>query len=69
MKIKLSILFSSLLPLTIIAEENYPNILFLFADDHAYQAISAYGSNRNNTPNIDRLAKEGMLFELSLIHI
>ncbi len=67
MKIKLSILFSSLLPLTIIAEENYPNILFLFADDHAYQAISAYGSNRNNTPNIDRLAKEGMLFERAFV--
>ncbi|GIW78249.1 MAG: hypothetical protein KatS3mg105_0056 [Gemmatales bacterium] len=40
-----------------------PNILFLFADDHAYQAISAYGSKINKTPNIDRLAKEGMLFE------
>lgn len=67
MKIKLSILFSSLFPLTIIGEENYPNILFLFADDHAYQAISAYGSNRNNTPNIDRLAKEGMLFERAFV--
>ncbi|MBN1852835.1 MAG: sulfatase [Pirellulales bacterium] len=40
-----------------------PNILFLFADDHAYQAISAYGSNRNQTPHIDRLAQEGMRFD------
>lgn len=40
-----------------------PNILFIFSDDHAYKAISAYGSNRNTTPNIDRLAEEGMLFE------
>lgn len=39
-----------------------PNILFIFADDHAYQAISAYGSNRNKTPNIDRIANEGVLF-------
>ncbi|MGL4942817.1 MAG: sulfatase family protein [Thermoguttaceae bacterium] len=39
-----------------------PNILFIFTDDHAYQAISAYGSNRNETPNIDRLAREGMRF-------
>lgn len=39
-----------------------PNILFIMADDHAYQAISAYGSNLIQTPNIDRLAKEGMLF-------
>lgn len=40
-----------------------PNILFIMADDHAYQAISAYGSNRNQTPNIDRIAKEGMRFD------
>ncbi|MCH5372346.1 MAG: sulfatase-like hydrolase/transferase, partial [Planctomycetes bacterium] len=39
-----------------------PNILFVFADDHAYQAISAYGSKINQTPNIDRLATEGMKF-------
>ncbi len=32
------------------------------ADDHAYQAISAYGSKLIQTPNIDRLATEGMLF-------
>ncbi|QDU64434.1 Arylsulfatase [Planctomycetes bacterium Pan216] len=39
-----------------------PNIIFMFADDHAYQAIGAYGSKINETPNIDRLAREGMLF-------
>src|SRR6476620_3550828 len=39
-----------------------PNILFIFADDHAAHAISAYGSKINTTPNIDRIAKEGMLF-------
>ncbi|CAM4206377.1 sulfatase [Zobellia roscoffensis] len=39
-----------------------PNILFIMSDDHAYQAISAYGSKLVQTPNIDRLAKEGMLF-------
>lgn len=39
-----------------------PNILFIMADDHAYQAISAYGSNLIQTPNIDRLATEGMRF-------
>ena len=43
------------------------NILFIFTDDHAYQAISAYGSNRNKTPNIDRLAKEGMLFDRAFV--
>jgi len=44
-----------------------PNILFIMADDHAYQAISAYGSDLISTPNIDRLAKEGMLFTQSFV--
>ena len=39
-----------------------PNIIFMMADDHAYQAISAYQDHLIKTPNIDRLAKEGMLF-------
>ena len=45
-----------------LAAEDRPNILFIFTDDHAYQAIGAYGSNRNETPNLDRLASEGMRF-------
>lgn len=39
-----------------------PNILFVFTDDHASHAISAYGSRINETPNLDRLAREGTLF-------
>lgn len=39
-----------------------PNILFIMSDDHAYQAISAYSDKLIQTPNIDRLADEGMLF-------
>src|SRR4051812_15466045 len=42
--------------------EKRPNVLYIMADDHAVHAISAYGSKINQTPNIDRLAKEGMLF-------
>lgn len=37
-----------------------PNILFIMSDDHAARAISAYGGGLNHTPNLDRLAKEGM---------
>lgn len=40
-----------------------PNIVFIMSDDHAAHAISAYGSRLISTPHIDRLAKEGMLFE------
>ena len=47
------------------AKDKRPNILFMFTDDHAYQAIGAYGSwlsKHAPTPNLDRLAKQGMLF-------
>ncbi len=40
-----------------------PNILFIMADDHASKAISSYGGGINHTPNIDRIAHEGMRFE------
>lgn len=46
-------------------EQEKPNILFIMSDDHALQAISAYGhplSELAATPNIDRLATEGALF-------
>ncbi len=39
-----------------------PNILFIMTDDHATQAISCYGSNLIETPNIDRIAEEGLRF-------
>jgi arylsulfatase A-like enzyme/pimeloyl-ACP methyl ester carboxylesterase/ABC-type molybdate transport system substrate-binding protein len=39
-----------------------PNIVFVMTDDHAAHAISAYGSRVNETPSLDRLAREGMLF-------
>ena len=45
-----------------IADLGRPNILFMMSDDHAYQAISAYDDRLITTPNIDRLAKEGMVF-------
>ncbi len=40
-----------------------PNIIFMMSDDHAYQAISAYSDKLIKTPNIDRLATEGMVFD------
>jgi arylsulfatase A-like enzyme len=44
-----------------------PNILYIMADDHAAHAISAYGSKINKTPNIDRLAKDGIRFNQCLV--
>lgn len=63
--------FVSLLCLTIIVacqkapdkvKKERPNIIFIMSDDHAYQAIGAYGSNLIETPQIDRIAKEGITF-------
>ncbi|MEE2640037.1 MAG: sulfatase [Planctomycetota bacterium] len=45
------------------ADRKQPNILFIMSDDHGYQAISAYGSKVNKTPNIDRIAKGGLRFD------
>jgi arylsulfatase A-like enzyme len=43
-------------------DKRRPNIIFIMSDDHAYQAISAYDNKLIKTPNIDRIAKMGMLF-------
>ena len=43
-----------------------PNIVFIFSDDHSYEAISAYGGRLSKvapTPNLDRIAKEGIRFD------
>lgn len=48
-------------------ESGKTNIIFVMTDDHAYQAISAYGSDLIETPNIDRLANEGMLFRQAFV--
>ena len=46
-----------------------PNIVFIFSDDHAFQAISAYNDPRRliDTPHIDRLAREGMRFDRCVV--
>ncbi|MEC9005227.1 MAG: sulfatase [Planctomycetota bacterium] len=47
-----------------------PNILFFFTDDHALKALSAYGGPLAKiapTPHLDRIAREGMLFEHCLV--
>ncbi len=46
---------------TLLKAQMKPNILFILTDDHAYQAIGAYGNKQVTTPSIDRLAREGIL--------
>ena len=55
---------------TIVRAADVPNILFIFTDDHALNAISAYGGPLAEiapTPNLDRIAKEGMIFNHCLV--
>lgn len=40
-----------------------PNILYIMSDDHAAHALGCYGSRINETPHLDRLASEGVLFD------
>jgi len=40
-----------------------PNIVFILSDDHRWDALSYLGHPIAETPNMDRLAKEGVLFE------
>src|SRR5687768_3853082 len=44
-----------------------PNIIYMMSDDHGYQAISAYGYRLNHTPNIDKLAAQGLLFTRAFV--
>jgi len=43
-------------------EKQMPNIVFILADDLGYGDLSCYGQQKFTTPNIDRLARDGMLF-------
>jgi len=47
--------------------KRHPNMLIIISDDHAYQAIGAYGSKMMATPGIDRLAREGAVFNNAFV--
>lgn len=65
----IALLFTMLLSCTDKKEKTQkePNIIFIMSDDHAQKAISAYDGTINNTPNIDRIAKEGAIFNNSFV--
>ncbi|MDX2415791.1 MAG: sulfatase-like hydrolase/transferase, partial [Bacteroidales bacterium] len=44
-----------------------PNIVFIMTDDHGYQAMSCYNGKLNSTPNLDRIAEEGIIFRNSFV--
>src|ERR1700752_2494982 len=58
----LFLLFSS----AIFAQQR-PNIIYIMSDDHDADAISAYNKKFIQTPNFDRIAKEGVLFTRNFV--
>lgn len=50
-----------------IVAQNRPNIVMIVSDDHTMQSIGAYGATYGASPNIDRLAKEGMVFNRAFV--
>lgn len=69
MKLK-TLLFTlfMLLIYTYSSAQKSPNIIIIISDDHAYQTISAYGSRYAKTPQIDRIANEGAIFNHSYVN-
>ncbi len=57
------LLFVFALNAALTAQTTRPNIIFIMADDHAAQAVSCYGNGINQTPNIDRIARNGVRFD------
>lgn len=53
-------------PITAAAEQR-PNILLIMTDDHGWQAVSAYNPGLMHTPNIDRIAREGLRLDRAFV--
>ena len=62
MNVALTIILASALPAASLCKEPRPNVVFILADDLGWSDVSCYGQKLWETPHIDRLAREGMLF-------
>ncbi|HQS04155.1 MAG: sulfatase [Sphingobacteriales bacterium 17-39-43] len=65
MRIIALILVALILPTSIIAQKitaRAKNILIIYSDDHSYHALGAAGNKEISTPNLDKLAKSGLMF-------
>ncbi len=58
----LSLLTSSLLTSSLRAADRLPNIVYIMVDDLGYGELGCYGQKKIKTPNVDRMAAEGMRF-------
>ena len=65
MRILSIILFAFIFPLSVFSQKYPPkgkNILIIYSDDHSYHALGAAGNKEISTPNLDKLAKSGLMF-------
>ena len=62
MKLILILFFSLLSGVGIAQERDQPNLIVIFCDDLGYGDLGCYGSEKNRTPNVDQLAKAGIMF-------
>ncbi len=61
------IVIGLLLPIPAMSNEKKPNILFILSDDHRWDAMSCMGHPVIKTPNMDRIAREGVLFKNAFV--
>jgi len=66
---RLSVLLLALVSLAPIQAQQTPNIVVILADDMAWDDLGAFGNKNVRTPNLDRLAAEGMTFEQAFLTI
>ncbi len=66
-RIAVCITFTFLLVSYSAGKQKQPNILFIMSDDHAFQAISAYRSDLIETPNIDKIASNGIIYNKAFV--
>lgn len=66
--LKYFVIIASLLSMVeVTLAQKKPNIVIIISDDHSYQTIGAYGSKIAKTPNIDRIANEGAVFNKAYV--
>lgn len=62
MKKETTLLLIALLFTNFIFSQQKPNIIYIYADDLGYGELGSYGQKKIKTPNLDKIAKEGMKF-------
>ena len=58
-----ALLLSLFISLSLFAQNDKPNVIFIFADDIGYEALNCYGGLDFETPNLNKMAKDGILFQ------